>query len=941
MLILFFSSISLAVLPDPLDGWVDASLITLTTSDDVDGFVYWNPPSKIIDGSGLGTDLKHKANTTAPGFEDLWTYRIDYSRWLWNVPNTPQPNLSPSGLQGDGWVAFTFSTPQAISQIWVWNHNAINHAERGWEFVAIDYSIDGSTWTRLGGTDYFFTFNKAPGTDGYICNNKINFDGLTVKKIVMTARFADGIYGDPQYGGLSEVLFSTNLDLIGKAENPNPTNAFRFAATTNRILSWTAGQTAATHDVYFGTDQGIVASASRANPQGVLVSQGQTATTYATGVLTQGTTYYWRIDEVESNGLAIYDGDVWSFSTLATDSGGWINSKNISVDVSSEISDMPGTRTIDGSGLSADLLHDTDSTHFWTTYHTNGGERPSPSGSTGAAWIAYEFGKVYKLNKMWVWNYNPLFDPEGSPTGRGLKKVHIDYTSDGVTWTRLMDGTNNYFIFTEAPGQNNYACDIKVDFGGADVNQVVLTAPLIDGHYWMDDDYYGLSEVRFEIPRLAAEFPSPSDGAPFAATNSVLSWTAGVLASKHDVYFGTNQTAVTSATRANPQGVMVGQGQTGTTYTPTLVPGTMYYWRVDEVSSDGLTIWPGAVWNFRTLSNDNGWINSNNILVKVSSEMSDMPGVRTVDGSGLSPDLLHDTDSIHFWTTYHTTGGMTPSPSGSTGAAWIAYEFGKVYQPQEMWVWNYNPPATYGQTGRGLKRVHIDYSSDGAVWTRLMDGANDYFVFLQASGLDDYACEIKINFGGVNVKYVVLTAPMIEGNYGYDDYYGLSEVRFRIPTSYANTPSPADTGSDVAYPAAVLSWLSGDTAVSHNVYLGTDETAVQSATPLFGDVNGSGLVDISDIRVLADQWLSSPPVSSQYWADINDDGKVNFADFAKVAQSWLQSTDGIYRGHYPRDHSSYNAENLNPGQVYYWRVDEVNGGTVWKGSVWSFTTDFE
>jgi hypothetical protein len=940
--VLCFSSALLAVLPDP-NFWVAPSLITLTTADDSDGAIYWNPPSKIIDGSGLTVDLKHKANTTAPTFEDLWTYRIDYSRWLWNVPNAPQPNLSPSGIQGDGWAAFEFSTPQTISQIWVWNHNVANNTDRGWKYVAIDYSVDGTTWTRLGGTDYYFTFNQAPGTDGYICNNKIDFGGLTVKKIVMTVRFADGIYGDPQYGGLSEVLFSTDLGLIDPiAESPNPVDSYPFAAATGLTLSWTAGQTAATHDVYLGTDSAVVASASRANPQGVLVSQGQAGTTYAAGVLAAGTTYYWRIDEVESNGLMIWDGDVWSFKTLSTDSGGWINGGNILVAVSSEIVDMPGVRTIDGSGLSADLLHDTDTTHLWTTYHTNGGMVPSPSGSTGAAWIAYEFGKVYQLKKMWVWNYNPTYDPEGSPTGRGFKKVYIDYTSDGATWTRLMDGANDYFIFPEAPGTDNYVCEIKIDFGGADVNGVVLTAPMIDGHYWMDDDYYGLSEVRFEIPRLVAESPSPTDAYPFAATNAVLSWTAGEQAVTHDVYFGTNQAAVATATRANPQGVLVSQGQSGTTYAPALTPGTTYYWRIDEVSSGGLTIWTGSVWSFRTLSADtDGWINGNNILVKVSSEIADMPGTKTIDGSGLSAGLTHDTVSTHFWTTYHTNGGMTPSPSGSTGAVWIAYEFGKVYQPQTMWVWNYNPPAASGQTGRGLKKVHIDYSSNGTSWIRLMDGANDYFVFPEASGLADYASDIKINFGGVNVKYVVLTAPLVDGNYGYDDYHGLSEVRFRIPTSYANTPNPANAGGDVAFPAAVLSWLPGDTAISHNVYFGTDQTAVQNATLLLGDINGSGGVDINDIRVLAEQWLSSPSVSSQYWADITDDGKVTFADFAKIAENWLQSGNGIYRGHYPREHSSYTVGNLNPGEVYYWRVDEVSGGTVWKGSVWSFTTDFE
>ena len=43
------------------------------------------------------------------------------------------------------------------------------------------------------------------------------------------------------------------------------------------ILSWTPGEYAQTHDVYFGTALDDVTNADRANPMGVLVSQGQAA----------------------------------------------------------------------------------------------------------------------------------------------------------------------------------------------------------------------------------------------------------------------------------------------------------------------------------------------------------------------------------------------------------------------------------------------------------------------------------------------------------------------------------------------------------------------------------------------------------------------------------------------------------------------------------------
>jgi len=933
ILAMCLSSAVFAVLPDPNDGWVPQGKITLTASDS--GAISWNPPSNIINGSGLTADLKHLSNSN-----DIWTFKIDDGRWQYPRPPYVH-NTSPSGIvYTDGWVQFEFSEPQTISQIWVWNYNASTTLNRGWEFVAIDYSVDGTTWERLGGGDTYLTFAKATGLDSYECNNKIDF-GFTVTKIVMNLHWADGNYGDPSYNGLSEVLFSTDISLIDPiAENPSPVDGFAFASTTDQELTWTSGQTAVYHDVYFGADQAAVAGASRANPQGVLISQGQTENTYVLPVLENGTTYYWRIDEVEDNGLMIWEGDVWSFTTLSADTDGWINGSNILVTVSSEVAGMHATNTINGSGLSADLLHDTNTANFWTSYRTNGGNRPSPSGSTGAAWIAYEFAKVYQLQSMWVWNYNPSI-LLSEQRDRGLKIVYIDYSADGINWTRLTDDPNEYFLFPKAPGQNNYASNLQVDFGGLDVKYVVLTAPLVDGNYGYDD-YYGLSEVRFGIPELASD-PTPFDGCPFAAVDSVLGWTECDNAVSHDVYFGTDQAAVAVASRANPQGVLVSQGQAGTTFTPVLTYGTTYYWRVDGVSSDGVTIFQGVVWSFRTISADTeGWINGNNILATVSSEVGGMSGTKTIDGSGLSADLLHNTDSINFWTTYHTVGGMTPSPSGSTGAAWIAYEFGKVYPLDQMWVWNYNADVSLSeQRGRGLKNVQIDYSADGVNWTTLMDGANNYFVFAKAPGTDDYASDIKIDFGGTNVQYVVLTAPLVDGNYGYDDFYGLSEVRFKIPSDYATIPTPGNAAQEVSSADVLLSWQPGDSAVSHNVYLGTDLTGVQNATALLGDVNGSGGVDIVDISVLAEQWLKNPSVSSQYWADTNDDGYVDFDDLSVMIETWLEFGDGIYRGHYPLNRSNYSAGDLLPGTTYYWRVDEISGSSVWTGNVWSFTTAIE
>ncbi|MHC4500831.1 MAG: hypothetical protein ACYS21_17165, partial [Planctomycetota bacterium] len=99
--------------------------------------------------------------------------------------------------------------------------------------------------------------------------------------------------------------------------------------------------------------------------------------------------------------------------------------------------------------------------------------------------------------------------------------------------------------------------------------------------------------------------------------------------------------------------------------------------------------------------------------------------------------------------------------------------------------------------------------------------------FAQAPGADDYAHNTTVDFGGLQAKYVRLTANSSWG--GFFPQFGLSEARFfDIPVS-ARQPSPnsgaADVGVDVT-----LSWRAGRQAAEHNVYLSADEQAVIDGT---------------------------------------------------------------------------------------------------------------
>jgi hypothetical protein len=106
------------------------------------------------------------------------------------------------------------------------------------------------------------------------------------------------------------------------------------------------------------------------------------------------------------------------------------------------------------------------------------------------------------------------------------------------------------------------------------------------------------------------------------------------------------------------------------------------------------------------------------------------------------------------------------------------------------------------------------------------------------------------------------------------------------PPSYeqASEPSPADGAVDVGREGD-LGWMPGESAATHDVYLGTS----------FDDVNNATRADPMDVLV-------------------------------------SESQAG----------AAYDPGRLTLGQTYYWRIDEVNGApdfTVFKGDVWSFTTE--
>ncbi|MHC4594562.1 MAG: discoidin domain-containing protein [Planctomycetota bacterium] len=380
-----------------------------------------------------------------------------------------------------------------------------------------------------------------------------------------------------------EVLFNENLFALfeaainyalgvreppGQAKEPSPADEATYVPR-DVVLSWTPGRFAPPvngHKVYLGQNFNDVNDG--------IGGITQSAISYDPGGLDWGTTYYWRIDEVNgAPDYTVHPGNVWSFTT---EPFGYPIENIIATASSSSLAKGP-ENTVNGSGLDeSGLLHGKDGDDAMWLSDIAG---PQPT------WIEFQFDEVYKLHQLWVWNSNEFLE---TMVGFGFKDVTIEYSVNGTDYTTL--GTTHEFA--RAPGASDYAHNTTVDLGGVGAKYVRLTA---NSNWGGILNQYGLSEVRFLYIPVHAREPSPDSGAIDVDVDVTLGFRAGREAAKHDVYFGSDQQAVIDGTAAATT-------VTETSYGPlSLDLGKTYYWRVDEVNEAEIpAMWQGRLWDFTT-----------------------------------------------------------------------------------------------------------------------------------------------------------------------------------------------------------------------------------------------------------------------------------------------------------------------------------------------------
>ncbi|HUT46728.1 MAG TPA: LamG-like jellyroll fold domain-containing protein [Sedimentisphaerales bacterium] len=252
------------------------------------------------------TDVVATASSSESGKEAANTVNgsgLDESGLLHGNESVGNMWLSARDANQPTWIEFEFDRVHKLNEMWVWNSNdSLEQAiGLGFKDVVIEYSTDGADFTTLGATH---EFAQAPGAAGYAHDTTIDMAGVGAKYVRLTA---NSNWGDilEQYG-LSEVRF---FSIPVGAREPSPASG-ATDVPLDPVLGWTAGREAAGHDVYFSDDLQAVTDGTA--PVTAVTEGG-----YGSLSLNVGTTYYWRIDEVnDAETPSTWQGDIWDFTTV-------------------------------------------------------------------------------------------------------------------------------------------------------------------------------------------------------------------------------------------------------------------------------------------------------------------------------------------------------------------------------------------------------------------------------------------------------------------------------------------------------------------------------------------------------------------------------------------------------------------------------------------------
>jgi hypothetical protein len=768
--------------------------------------------------------------------------------------------------------------------------------------------------------------------------------------------------------------FTTIVAGPGQASSPSPGNGATDVAV-NADLSWTAGSGATSRDVYFGTS-------SPGSYQG-----NQTATTFDTGAMSNDTTYYWRIDEVNAAGTTT--GVVWSFTTIVAAPGPATNPSpgNGATDVAVN-ADFSWTA---GSGAAShDVYFGTSSPGSYQ------GNQAATTFDTGT--MANDTTYYWRIDEVnasgtttgTVWSFTTIVAAPGSASSPSPANAASDVDINAnLSWSAGSGAVSHDVYFgTSSPGsyQGNQAATTFEP--GTMANDTT--------YYWRIDEinvggtttgavWNFTTESAPLPPPGQASNPSPSDSATDVSVGADLSWTAGSNATNRDVYFGTTS-----------PGAFQGN-QTAVTFdTGTMDNDTTYYWRIDEINTSGTTT--GVVWNFTTIAAAGdqlvGWWKLDESAGTNAADSSGKSYDGTLVGADWAPASGKFAGAVSFNNVDFADRVDVPitemSASAGSISLWgkfpgtrtgIRYFFGHTSIPatgysDRIQLFMDNDDT---QLDLGLGDSHFRYTDIMALsvdtWYHIVLtwDAGNYKVYVDTdvkatgtyTGLDTLGSVATIGNDGRETPDDGAFYGLLDDVRVYNYALGQSEVNDLFnagvtPPGQASNPSPADSAANVAVDAD-LSWTAGSGADSHDVYFGTTSPGAfqgnQTATTFdtgsmsndttyywrIDEVNTAGTTTgavWSFTTIVAVPGQASSPSPADSATDVSVD-----ADLSWTAGTGSTSSDVYFGTTSPGTfQGNQTATTFEPGTMgydttYYWRIDQINAGGTTTGVVWSFTTE--
>jgi len=435
--------------------------------------------------------------------------------------------------------------------------------------------------------------------------------------------------------------------------------------------------------------------------------------------------------------------------------------------------------------------------------------------------------------------------------------------------------------------------------------------------------------------------PEPGNGVLHADTWVNLSWVSGAYAVSHDIYIGDNYDQVNEGTGdtfiGNQTDTYLVVGFPGFAFPDGLVPGTTYFWRVDEINEQNPdSPWKGDVWSFTVPSKkaykpipSTGakFVDSNVTLswttgfgsklhfVYFGDNFEDVNNAAGGSAQGLTtytPSAL-ESGKEYYWRVDEFDGSITHrgevwsfTTAGTGGGVRADYFRGTDLNnyiltridPQINFTWPQDtaPDEAIGAgpfSVRWTGEIEAAFTETYIFYTNSADGVR---LWIDGRQLVDNWTDHDNTENSGKIDLIAGNVYSLQMEYYESGNGAVAELLWSSPSTpeqivpqaalsppiRASSPSPANR-ADGTKMTPILTWNAGDYAASHEVYFGTDEDAVKNATKASPEYKGT--------KAVGDE--------------IYDPGKL----------AWATS--------------------------YYWRVDEVNSinpESPWVGTLWSFTT---